>query len=347
MFDFIPNEQLNFSSPKIVQEIAIAHHENDAWVPLLNTIATEHLSTMSDEELDRDWKLGEFFGTIAVINLPKATERLNSIKNELNSIGTDSFEKFQAIDGRNDVKPAIWQKFMRERVRGKTIPRINGLLQRQFWGIFQGEAGCYLSHFQLIKKIKNAFENSLQVLNTAQMQDDTELIKIAQNDVRKYSRLLILEDDGGFGFVASDKKTVIKQGVGRHLREALQELPTDWDMLYLVVHATEPTEKTSTHLRKIKNAWCCVAYAINYTMYEILVDYLKKIENPSIKNVFPIDNELGKIHQFYNVYAIYPSIAYQHAGTSSISASSNQNLWQGQPIKKNRKTTLYSNHNRD
>lgn len=332
MFDFIPVERFDLSVP-VVHEVVVTDDENPLWAPNLNNIASRHLATMSDDELDNDWKLNEFFGTIAVINLPRASERLLNMTKELNQIGVGSFEKFQAVDGRTEVPDSIWMKFVRERSRGKLIPH-SYKDKEQIWNMFHAEAGCYLSHYQLIKSVKDAFETNLRQFEEAKATNDAELISNAQNAVRKCSRLLILEDDGGFGFVAEDKQTVIKKGVGRHLREALQELPADWDMLYLVVHVQEPTKEISPHIRKVKRTWCCVAYAINYTMYGNLVDHLKKIEDPAVKAMLPVDNEIGKINENYHVYAIYPSIVYHQAGTSQISSRKNPELWQGQPIYK-------------
>lgn len=332
MIDFIPLEHLDLLSP-IVQEIVVEGHDTPSWAPHLSDIAAQHLATMSDEELDLNWKLEEFFGTIAVINLPRAADRLMNMTKELNLIGVGSFEKFKAIDGRTEVPESIWMKFVRERSRGKLICH-SWKDKEELLKMFYAEAGCYLSHYQLIKSVKSAFDLQLRELEKAKTTNDAESIIVAETAVRKFSRLLILEDDGGFGFVAKDKKTVIKQGVGRHLREAMQELPADWDMVYLVVNVQEPTKEVSTHIRRIKRSWCCVAYAINHTMYAPLVDHLKKVEDPSVKSMLPVDNEIGKIHENYHIYAIYPSVVYHQAGTSQISNRKNSVLWQGQPIYK-------------
>lgn len=329
MFDFIPIEPIDLVSP-ITQEIVISGTENDKWAPFLNDIAADHLNSMSDEELDNDWKLNEFFGTIAVINLLRATERLESITKELNHIGAYVFEQFQAIDGRKEVDRSIWKKFMRKDTRGVTRCR-NKRDRERLFGIHQAEAGCYLSHYELIKKTKAAFDEALKQLDQAEASNDAGKIENAKKNVRKYSRLLVLEDDGGFGFVAQDKMTATKHGVGRHLREALKELPADWDMLYFVVGVGKPAEEISPKICKLKQAWSSVAYAINYTMYADMIDHLKKIEDPSVKKVLPLDNEFGKMHKFYNVYAIYPSIVYQQAVKSTIISESLGELWQGQP----------------
>lgn len=332
MFDAVPVEHLDVSTP-IVHECVVTREDNPHWNDSLNSIAARQLSTMSDEELDKDWKLNEFFGTIAVINLPSATKRLEGITKELANVGATSFETFRAVNGRTELESIIWKKFIRKKHGGR-FRDDSRKSREQVFNVFKGEAGCYMSHYRIIQKVKDAFETSLEELKEAEGTANAELIENAQNKVRKYSRLLILEDDAGFGFVESDMMTVTKEGVGKHLREALINLPPDWDMLYFVVGVHEPTKKISAQLRKIRSSWCQAAYVVNNSMYSDLVDYLKKIEDPKVRSVLPIDSELGQLHRFYNVYAIYPSVVYHQMGTSDITTKHTPKLWQGQPIMK-------------
>jgi GR25 family glycosyltransferase involved in LPS biosynthesis len=316
MFD-LPTEPAEIPpSPPYVQE----------WHIPIHTIAKEQLATMSDRELDRDWKLSDFFGTIAVINLPHATERLTRVKRHLHRIGTDEFTVFAAIYGRTELDASIWKK-----IRGNRdgIDSHSKKGREALDRLHQGEAGCYMSHYKLLQNVRNSFKEALAELQAAQ---DDEAIKSATAKVRKYSRVLIFEDDVGFGLVNKQKTAATKKGAGKLLRKALKNLPENWDMLYLIVNATEPTKAVTPHLRKMKRSWCAAAYAVNYTMYRPLLRLLKKIEDPAVTKILPVDNCISSLHHRHNVYAIYPSLVYHQVGPSQISAKSMRKLWQGQPI---------------
>lgn len=327
MFDFILPQALATINPT-VQECVVAPQNYDAWNCPLRIIATRHLAAMSNAELDEDWKLNEFFGSVIVINLPQAHERLKTITQELHNIGAE-FELFHAIDGRQELNPSIWKKIVENRDNYDLYTPEGRLAQQRSR---QGAAGCYMSHYRLIQQLKNGRDNALRMLQQALDANDTLAIMLAHSEVRKYSRVLILEDDCGFGIVNQDGKSATLIGVGLKWRQTLQTLPDDWDMLYLMAHATEPTETTSTHLRKLKRSAHTVAYAINYTMYEPLLAHLKKIENPNVKKVDPVDHAISSIHHLHKIYAVYPSIAFQQSGQSYISARSTK-LVQKQPVK--------------
>lgn len=318
----------NNKSP-VVHEYFIEKKDAAGWYIPLSQISEMHLSLMTEDELDNNWKLDEFFGVITVINLPQSQERLKSITQQLNEIGTQAFEIFRAIDGRKEVDPSIWKKFQGNRL--KYDPRTEaGRLALD--DLHQAEAGCYLSHYSAIKKTKEAFEKAIDELDSARQTQDNTKIHQAEISVRKYSRVLILEDDGGFGILNKKKTRAYKRRSGKILRSALLNLPDDWELLYFVVNATEPSEAIAPHLRKLKSSWCCVAYAVNYTMYTPLIDELKKIEDPTVECLWPIDCVLSSMHHSHNIYAIYPSIVYHQAGISEITSKNRSELWQGQPI---------------
>lgn len=333
MFEFISPVILTDDKP-VIQEYVVSPQELLRWNTPMNEIAEMHLQSMSDEELDNDWRLDDFFGTIAVINLPQATQRLAKVTQELHAIGIWNFTIFTGIDGRKVVDQTIWRKFHsnRDRINSKTEEG-----QRALDRLHQGEAGCYLSHYYLIKSIKETFDRAMLELNEAYASKDTMKIHEAEQKARKYSRLLILEDDAGFGIVNKDKVTVTKTGVGKYLRKALSQLPKKWDILYLVVQAKQKSAKVAQNIRRLKESWSFVAYAINYTMYESLVNYLKKIEDPKVTSILPVDSEVSKIHHVYHVYALYPSVVYHEKGDSQISDKPLPILWQGQPVTKDQK----------
>lgn len=315
----------------VVHEYVLTNKEQQAKLfsrPSLRSIAKNHLKTMTKSELDSDWKLDEFFETIFVVNLPQSSTRLQKMTEELHAIGTKNFEVFKAIDGRREVAPELWQKFYLN-LHGIGNDTEEG--KKALDELHKGQAGCYMSHYTILQNVHNAFQNALKDLKAAQKAQDSLAARQHKKTARKYSRVLILEDDGGFGILNNETQIISKKGVGRILRKALSKLPDNWDMLYFVVHATEPTYEVTKHLRKLNRSWSMLAYAVNHRMYEPLLKRLQKIEDPDITKVWPIDNEIGEIHYKHNVYAIYPSIVFTQAGKSHITDKT-WDAWQGQPI---------------
>ena len=118
---------------------------------------------------------------------------------------------------------------------------------------------------------------------------------------------VVLEDDAVFSDFS-------------HLQDALNELPDDWDLLYLganvvgtdLCHWPEP-EYFSPHLRRVKQAW--TTHAIAYSEQG-----LKKILDMwDYKNNQIFDDFLRcAIESKLNAYIIYPMIANQKPGFSDI-----------------------------
>lgn len=324
MFDYIPEPAVHM--PPIVHEQVVTQQN---WDIPLGYIADAHLDTMSPEALDKDWRLHEFFGTIVVINLPQAEQRLKKITKQLHRIGTDSFEIFRAIDGRKELPPSIWKKILgnRDRLNDRTKSG-----KKAIDLVHQGEAGCYMSHYSLLKSIKEKFDKALSELEEAKASHNEELIQQSIQNVRKYSRVLILEDDVGFGIVNHRRKIAVRKGTGRLLRQALSEVPENWDILYLIVNPTNATKPYSPHLRRMRLSTCAAAYAVNHTMYAPLLKKLAKIEDPEIERVEPVDIAISRIHFLHKVYAINPCLVYHQSGPSQISANVREYLWQGKPI---------------
>lgn len=335
MIPYPPYENIDIP-PLVVHEHIVASKHMASWDIPLGSVAKRHLATMSDEELDNDWKLNEFFGTIAIINLPNDIDRLKRVTEELKRIGTHEFEIFSAIDGRKTLDISIWDKLChnRDNVDAST-PEGQQALDR----LHQGEAGCYMSHFRLIQKINNTFNEALKELETVTLTQNSQAIAAAKNLVRKFSRILILEDDNGFGIVNVKKTKSSKVGCGHILRQAIQDLPDNWDMLYLTCAAHEKSKAVAAHLYRLKRSVFLNAYVINYTMYDSLIDTLKQIENPLVSHVLPVDKAISGIHYRYHVYAVYPSIAFQYEGKSSINSTQTYKLRQGQPKLRTQKHT--------
>lgn len=331
MFElFLPIEN-SVKAPSIIHEYVVEARQDTSWNIPLHEIAASHLESMSPEALDNDWKLQEFFPTIIVINLPQAEPRLKRFTQEINAIGTGKFEIFSAIDGRKDLPQAIWGKMVGNR---DSIKVHNEKGKEALVSLHKGEAGCYMSHYLALKGVKEKFDEAYKDNCAAKTEKERNA---AASKLRKYSRVLIFEDDTGFGLFSKHDKSTTKIGAGTLLRHALKDLPKSWDLLYFIVHPTEPTKQIAPHLYRLRRSWCAAAYAVNYKMYEPLLRKLEKIEDPLTMRVLPVDAAISRLHGRHKTYAVYPSLVYHHPGESQISSKSKHWPWQGQPIYKRNK----------
>ncbi len=290
--------------PAIVHEVIIDHQY----------VSSKHLAEMSPEELDKDWKLDEFFGSVYVINLPQAQQRLQAITANLHSVGMKTFQVFRAVDGRKELEPTIWRKFWKN---WQLLPLNTPEGRAAFDNQRKGEAGCFMSRYRLISMVKKQFDEAMQQLKEARDNGDKKKAALAAKTARQYSSVLILEDDNGFGIVKSNDS--ISQAVcGFILRQALQELPNDWDMLYFTLLTRDPIHPFSSHLCLITQTYGTHAYAVNYKMYGALVKFLRRIEHPAVRRLLALDKELAGVYPGHRIFALVPSLAYQCKGLSFI-----------------------------
>lgn len=292
-------------------------------------IVTQHLDAFTLDELDGDWMLEGYFGTLYVINLPHATERLAKFKEALKQVGDPHFEIFPAIDGRKSVSETLWKKMAHNWARiDLTTEEGKETFDRQR----KGETGCYLSHLGVIKKVKELYDKSRLDLARLQLEGgDLEDLRGALKRMRQSSSVLIMEDDNSFGIVSDDRRSATLKEVGKLFRQAMQELPLDWDMLYFMAMSRAPTQQVSPHLVKLGRAVLMNAYAVNHTLYDALIAHLERIYDPAVLSVAPVDGEVADLHAHYRCYAIIPSIAYQREGTSSIIGTTRETFRQIQP----------------
>ncbi len=279
----------------------------------IQMIAKDHLIQYSSEELDRNWRLHEFFNSIYVINLDTATGRLKSFTEETKSIGIPSFERFTAVDGSKDIPPSIWHKFYLNRCNVDLSTEIG---QKIFTRIRKREAGCFLSCLGVYQKIKQVFDTALQNLAEAKESQNASKIIEAQAEVASSSRALIFEDDAAFGFLQGNIAT--KEGVGHYFNKALAEVPDDWDILYLFVYPTEPTVQINKNIQQIFGSWCLLAYVIRYTVYDELVKEFEKIHDPEVSKLATNDLTFSAFQQKYKTYALSPAAVYATGGESTI-----------------------------
>lgn len=302
-----------------------------ALFPNHQAIAASQLMLWSPEKLDQDWQLNTLFGTIVIINMEDRPDRLKFVTENLKKVGAKDFEIFKAVNGRKDVPEALWKKM------GMNWAQLDLTTEegrKQFERQRQGETGCYISHYRIIKLMKERFAKAQQDLKTADEKQDPALKKAAFEALLKNRSVMILEDDNGFGIVAPDHLSATLNKTGTLFREALKEMPKEWDLFYFMTYA-HPSRKNqpfSPHLAKVMGGYTANAYVINYTMYERLEKELGKLFLNETVNVEPVDNVLANAHSSCNCFAISPSIAYQASGESIINGTKNSYLFQLQPL---------------
>lgn len=288
-------------------------------------IAISHLTAMSEKELDENWKMNDFFGSVFIINLPSATDRLAKIIADIQQIGLLDYEVFKAVHGQTEVDEKIWIKFRRNWKKWLLDREIE---RKKFREQRQGEAGCYLSHYGVIRTMKERFDQAMIELKIAA---NSEQLEAAMQRLKKCSSVLIMEDDNHFGIVKNGYVTHERAGV--LFRKAMQELPLKWDMLYFMAYSTIPSTTYSPHLQRLSWGKFANAYAVNCTMYAKVLQHLGRIFDEDVNEVYNLDNALAELHCNHACYCISPSIAYQYDGYSYILQCAKEENRQFQPAK--------------
>lgn len=117
-----------------------------------------------------------------------------------------------------------------------------------------------------------------------------------------WNKFMIIEDD----------MLVIARNPIHILSEALQQLPYDWDMLYLGATMTKPVERYSDNLFVLKGG--SATQAIIYNTQNGVVDYILENHNRTWHSAFLRDD----VQEKFNCFITYPMIATQKAGYSDL-----------------------------
>jgi hypothetical protein len=346
----------------LITEIAKGFQKNTLCFDLQN-LAKQQLQNMTPEQLDQDWKLKEFFGQIYVINLEQAKEKQLIFNENAKKIGLkeEEFTFFKATYGKKDLQQEVWGRVDNNYCDIDVSTEAGkAALNKQH----QAQAGCYMSHYRVIKEAKQVYEDALNKFNDAKIafhksptKTLSETLKEAEIELQRKSRVFIMEDDNAFGKVVNDTPVLHQhnrlgdiattEGVGTIFREGLEELPTDWDMLYLHSYQIFPNWEGAADPNKkiceLKGGLTCNSYVINAKSFDKILKRLEKIELGN-EPLYPIDDEFAAMHKegYIKAYGFHPSVTYQNTmGQSSIADSGDQvaskkNCWQqaewGRPV---------------
>ena len=127
------------------------------------------------------------------------------------------------------------------------------------------------------------------------------------------SHLTILEKKHTFPFIVfEDDCTIIESW--DVLDKAINQLPNDWDMLYLGANVTAPVIHYSENLVRLKGAW--MAHAIIYNSQSV-IDYI--LSNRKIPEKVIIDDFYRtNVHAKFNCFMVTPMMAVQRPGKSDV-----------------------------
>lgn len=145
-------------------------------------------------------------------------------------------------------------------------------LELNGWEFSPGALGCLESHLRILKDAKQ----------------------------KGYEKILVFEDD--FKFV---------KGFNQKMTDALNELPTDWDMLYLhSSHYYAPTPY-SKHLDKCNGALTTVAYGVNRTIFDTLINLIELRKRQ-------VDVEFASLHAHMNCYSTKKHLCFHYNSFSDV-----------------------------
>ncbi len=332
-------------------------------------VAKKELKEMSHEKQNEDWHLLKYVGHAKLINLERDKKRLEEAREHFSKIGLSlqDVERFAAVIG-NELPRETWDRFpnppnypLDTQEKIKVIDK---------WHAAQ--AGCYLSHYHAIKKAKENHELAkanyrsmqIQLIELKKSADNTNCkskeqihllkknLEDAQERIKKFSSVLIMEDDNRFGQLIDKKeKKATLEKVGVIFRQIMQELPQDFDMLFFS-SITSKKEKwgdmkgipgakqTRKRLKQINNkriakldyGYGANAYLVHSRFYDTILNKLSKIDivNHPLKAV---DVEIAELMENSNTYLAIPPIAYQGGYMSNLSSQDlpliqpNKKLW--------------------
>jgi GR25 family glycosyltransferase involved in LPS biosynthesis len=208
------------------------------------------------------------------------TNYLNEIFDRIFWIGTKN---------RIDRHKRMLSRFMHTGVEAERFEGITGgLIDRTKidFGIAKkvlnnAEIGCYLSHLEIYKIMKE----------------------------RGYKKILVLEDDA-----------LIRKETIEDLKGIYPSVPQDWQMLYFGFNNYDTgkpdqllslKEKVSGNVYVADRCWLTHAYAVDISAIEFLLENTKKLYSC-------YDNVLADLHKDLRVYAVYPSLINQDGSRSSL-----------------------------
>ena len=178
-----------------------------------------------------------------------------------------------------DRRPERWQRMQRA-FAAQSIDSVerfsaidgNETVLPHDWAHTAGAYGCLLSHVRVVREARDAGVSSV----------------------------LIFEDDAVFDPQFKEKFATF-----------IQELPDDWDMLFLgALHKDEP-RKVSEHIARITKANSTFAYAIRNTVFDAFIELNSRAENVLDMNSYVLQER-------FNCYCLMPNLVWVESEYSDV-----------------------------
>jgi glycosyl transferase, family 25 len=178
-----------------------------------------------------------------------------------------------------DRRPERWQRIQRvfadheiREVQRFSAVDGNEVSLPHKWTHTRGAYGCLLSHVRVVREARDAGAASI----------------------------LIFEDDA-----------VLDPQFKEKFAAFIQELPADWDMLFLgALHKDEPV-RISEHIGRVTKANSTFAYAIRNTVFDAFIDL-----NSRAEHVLDMNSYL--LQERFNCYCFMPNLAWVESEYSDV-----------------------------
>jgi len=191
------------------------------------------------------------------------------------------------LDRRPEKWRTVQHEFYTHGLQVERMPGVDGNDFRIQYPCSPGNNGCTLSHLQCIERAK----------------------------FLGFETIMILEDD-----------VILHPDFNNLLYGAMDELPENWQLVYLGGTHREVPVKVSEHIYRVTKTLCVHAYIIRNTLFDFALDAFKSLHQPC--DCYYADKQ----HEG-NMYVINPPLAWQSGGFSDIVGRNMWYDWIKEPIK--------------
>ena len=302
-------------------------------------LAQSELCSQDDATLNSDWKLGSYFPNIKVLTMDPDDERFQRCKQEFDLIGLkpQEYEVVRGVDGKT-LPEALWERMESFDLRNGPCP--DEWVDRRK----QGRMGCYMAQFKIIRDAALSFEKARMALEDVLASNASEeALDVARANVRKFSSVLLIEDNNGFGKITGPRTAEIGN-YGELFRRVMQDLPSDWNMLYFksMEDSQNPVRQITPYLAQLTYGFVTKCYAINANFYGRVITALEQRINDPDQTLEPVDNVIASLHETSKCFVTTPPLTYRVASKSLVYGGGEINPpqedwanWQSDAAKKN------------
>jgi glycosyl transferase family 25 len=176
------------------------------------------------------------------------------------------------LDRRHDRWAQFQKEIHREGMVAERFSAIDGNDFKLSYPCDNGNNACTLSHLSILLRAKYLGFRSVMIF-----EDDAELA----------------------------------QGFWEKLNCCLQDLPQDWNMLYLGASHKDPPIKITDRIYRLQKSFCTHAYIINSNMFDTMIRNFTALDQPC-------DCFYTVLQRDFKMFITNPPLAWQRGGYSDI-----------------------------